>query len=91
MTPSNEPNRGARDEVQVNRKVVGAAGRSCRRMHQFGPSGPSQIAHPATVTGSTPVPYALYTHCGIGNAKIGGCWFEADHPLSDGSGNPPPG
>jgi hypothetical protein len=55
------------------------------------PAGPSQIAHPTTVTGSTPVPYTLYTHCGIDNAKIGGRWFEADHPLSDGSGNPPPG
>jgi hypothetical protein len=53
--------------------------------------GPTRTAHPATVTANRPTPYALYTHCGINDAKIGGRWFEADHPLSDGSGNPPPG
>ena len=54
-------------------------------------AGASHIVHPATVTGNAPVPYTLYTHCGIYAAKIGGRWFVADHPLSDGSGNPPPG
>jgi hypothetical protein len=38
-----------------------------------------------------PFPYTLYTHCGIGEASIGGRWFGAGHPLSDGNGNPPPG
>ena len=52
--------------------------------------------HPATATANTPAadrPAAdtLYTHCGIDEANIGGRWFEADHPLSDGNGNPPPG
>ena len=57
--------------------------------------------HPATATANrpaagtpaagTPVPYTLYTHCGIDEANISGRWFEADHPLSDGNGNPPPG
>jgi hypothetical protein len=36
-------------------------------------------------------PYALYTHCGIGEANIDGRWYEASPPLSDGSGNPPKG
>jgi len=33
----------------------------------------------------------LYTHCGIGFARIGGHWYQASPPLSDGSGNPPDG
>ncbi len=36
-------------------------------------------------------PYALYTHCGISEANIGGRWYAADTPLSDGNGNPPAG
>lgn len=55
------------------------------------PARSGQPAHPASATANTPVPYALYTHCGIDEANIGGRWFEADHPLSDGNGNPPPG
>ena len=55
------------------------------------PASPGRTAHPVTATGGAPIPYTLYTHCGIRDAKIGGRWFEADHPLSDGSGNPPPG
>jgi hypothetical protein len=35
--------------------------------------------------------YQLYTHCGIGWARIGGRWWRAEHPLSDGNGNPPAG
>ena len=37
------------------------------------------------------VPYNLYTHCGIGYARVGNRYYEATPPLSDGSGNPPPG
>ena len=37
------------------------------------------------------VPYNLYTHCGIGYAQVGNRYYEATPPLSDGSGNPPPG
>ena len=41
-----------------------------------------------------PVPYVLYTHCGIYGGDIGGAWFAADPPLveeygpPDGWGNP---
>jgi hypothetical protein len=46
------------------------------------------------VTGTTAPktqPYDLYTHCGIDEARIGNGYFEANPPLSDGSGNPPAG
>lgn len=36
-------------------------------------------------------PYELLTHCGIREARIGSTYYLADHPLSDGQGNPPPG
>lgn len=36
-------------------------------------------------------PFALYTHCGIEWAKIGGTFWRAKRLLSDGSGNPPVG
>ena len=38
-----------------------------------------------------PVPYNLYTHCGIDYVRAGNRYYEATPPLSDGSGNPPPG
>ncbi|KAF5990711.1 hypothetical protein [Streptomyces sp. WAC00263] len=45
--------------------------------------------------GATPsvrtIPFDLYTHCGIDEARIGSTYFEADPPLSDDSGNPPEG
>jgi hypothetical protein len=37
------------------------------------------------------VPYNLYTHCGIYEAKVQGHWYLATPPLSDGNGNPPAG
>ncbi len=42
-------------------------------------------------TARKPVPYSLYTHCGIDYAQVGNRSYEATPPLSDGSGNPPPG
>ena len=55
---------------------------------QASPSHPGSLA---TAAANASISYTLYTHCGIRFAKIGGRWFEADRPLSDGSGNPPPG
>jgi hypothetical protein len=49
---------------------------------------------PGTATDAvfgSPQPYTLFTHCGIDWAMIGGRWYEAARPLSDGQGNPPPG
>ncbi|PSK98023.1 hypothetical protein CLV63_10671 [Murinocardiopsis flavida] len=37
------------------------------------------------------IPFELTTHCGIDEARIGSTYFEAETPLSDGSGNPPEG
>ncbi|MEU8666271.1 hypothetical protein [Streptomyces anulatus] len=44
----------------------------------------------ATPSGRT-IPFDLSTHCGIDEARIGSTYFEAETPLSDGSGNPPEG
>ncbi|WP_314615998.1 hypothetical protein [Streptomyces stackebrandtii] len=57
---------------------------------QATPSGrtiPSVQATPSVRT----IPFDLYTHCGIDEARIGSTYFEAETPLSDGSGNPPEG
>jgi hypothetical protein len=35
--------------------------------------------------------YSLYTHCGILSITANGHTYYAQPPLSDGSGNPPPG
>jgi len=51
---------------------------------------PSHPGSPAPAAANASISYTLYTHCGIRFAKIGGRWFEAERPLSDGSGNPPP-
>lgn len=46
---------------------------------------------PPAVALANTVPYRLYTHCGIDWENIGGRWFQAQPPLSDGNGNPPAG
>ncbi|WP_327351125.1 hypothetical protein [Streptomyces sp. NBC_01304] len=53
-----------------------------------GDEGPQPVR--TTPTGRT-IPFTLSTHCGIGEIQIGSTYFEADDPLSDGSGNPPAG
>jgi hypothetical protein len=56
------------------------------------PAAPSSsTAAAARATAPKPVPYNLYTHCGIDYAQVGNRYYEATPPLSDGSGNPPPG
>ncbi|WP_327677940.1 hypothetical protein [Streptomyces sp. NBC_00467] len=37
------------------------------------------------------IAFQLYTHCGIGEARIGSTYFEAETPLSDDSAGPPEG
>lgn len=44
-----------------------------------------------TTTAVPPVPYALYTHCGIYEARVQDTLFVADQLLDDGHGNPPAG
>jgi hypothetical protein len=53
-------------------------------------SGPA-AAPAASSAAPKPVPYNLYTHCGIDYAQVGNRYYVATPPLSDGSGNPPLG
>lgn len=39
----------------------------------------------------TASPFALYTHCGINEIRLGSHYYLAETPLSDGQGNPPAG
>lgn len=64
------------------------AGYSSHTMAQPHPERPPQSA---TTASHRRVSYRLYTHCGIRWALIDGAWWQADRPLSDGSGNPPTG
>jgi hypothetical protein len=48
-------------------------------------------SNPTAVPAGATVAYQLSTHCGIGWEYIGGRWFEAQPPLSDGAGNAPQG
>lgn len=52
--------------------------------------GDGDIAVRSTPSSRT-VPYDLYTHCGIDEARVGSTYFEAVSPFADGSGNPPDG
>jgi hypothetical protein len=54
-------------------------------------TSPDRPARAAAMPAGRARPYQLYTHCGIDEARIGSQYFEAVRPLSDGSGNPPPG
>ncbi|NUT94206.1 MAG: hypothetical protein HOY78_19515 [Saccharothrix sp.] len=53
-------------------------------------TGSATTGSPTKVTGPA-VPFRLYTHCGIDEAKIGDTFYEALTPLHDGAHNPPPG
>ncbi len=55
------------------------------------PTTPARSSHVTQLAAGSSVPYRLYTHCGIDEARIGDRYFEAVHPLSDGGGNPPRG
>jgi hypothetical protein len=69
--------------------VVACGSTSSPHVMQTRPAAPKVTA--TTVAAAKPVTYDLYTHCGIDEARIGNRYFEAVHPLSDGSGNPPAG
>lgn len=58
-----------------------------------GGAGPAARVTPSVqgAPGSRTMPFELLTHCGIDEALVGGTYFEARTPLSDGSGNPPDG
>jgi hypothetical protein len=68
--------------------VVACGSTSSSHATQPRPAAPKATA---TTAAAKSLPYGLYTHCGIDEARIGNRYFEAVHPLSDGSGNPPAG
>jgi hypothetical protein len=68
--------------------VVACGSSSSLHVMQNRPPAPKATA---TTIAAKSVPYDLYTHCGIDEARIGNRYFVAAHPLSDGSGNPPAG
>ncbi|MGW2558766.1 hypothetical protein ACWCXB_05850 [Streptomyces sp. NPDC001514] len=55
-----------------------------------GDGGAAVVRRDAAASGRE-MPFDLYTHCGIDEARIGSTYFEAETPLSDGAGNPPEG
>jgi hypothetical protein len=54
-------------------------------------AAPRVTATTTAITTGQSRPYALYTHCGVSEARFAGRYYKADHPLSDGAGNPPAG
>jgi hypothetical protein len=79
--------------VVVSSAVAGVAMAACGSTPApHGPQAPPAAPKAAAVTATAkPMPYDLYTHCGIDEALIGDRYFVAVRPLSDGAGNPPAG
>jgi len=72
---------------------AGAAGvlAACASASSAAPAPVPATATAARTTAPKPVPYNLYTHCGIDYVQVGNRYYEVTPPLSDGSDNPPPG
>jgi hypothetical protein len=62
---------------------------STSTMPADGPSAVASAAGPSALDAGRP--FDLYTHCGVLGADVGGVWFAAEPPLTDGAGNPPAG
>jgi len=75
------------------RAAAAAAGAAAGAAAAFMFGGPASTNYPAQTRPSAAksVPYDLYTHCGITEARVGNRFFVAVRPLSDGAGNPPAG
>ncbi len=71
--------------------LIGAAAAGLFVAFGSGPAAPAARQQGPDRASGSPQPFRLYTHCGVGEARIGNRYFEAVHPLSDGQGNPPPG
>jgi hypothetical protein len=46
---------------------------------------------PSVQSAAAGQPFDLSTRCGVLGADVGGVWFAAEPPLTDGQGNPPEG
>lgn len=79
----------------VSACASGASSSAGRGGQQTGPTtaGATGGSAPPTApsAAANSMPYDLYTHCGIDEARISGRCYEAVTPLSDGNSNPPPG
>ena len=51
----------------------------------------SNVPTTTTTTVASGVPFDLFTHCGIYEARVQDTFFAAEQPLDDGNGNPPAG
>ena len=51
----------------------------------------SNVSTTTTTTVASGVPFDLFTHCGIYEARVQDTFFAAEQPLDDGNGNPPAG
>lgn len=69
---------------------AGSAGQQAGRT-TAGASGGAAPPPASSASAANSMPYDLYTHCGIDEARINGRFYEAAEPLSDGNSNPPPG
>lgn len=72
--------------------LIGLSG--CGDSHATANSGDQVLKQSAPSNSASSAqgqPYSLYTHCGIKWAKIRGTFWQAEHEMSDGSGNPPEG
>jgi hypothetical protein len=71
--------------IAVTAATLAAAGLSACASSQVSPGSAARASNTASAFA-----YSLYTHCGIDDANIHGRWFEAESPLTDGSGTNPP-
>lgn len=55
------------------------------------PAPQGNVPTNTTTPAVSSVPFALFTHCGIYEARVQDTFFAAVQPLDDGHGNPPAG
>ena len=74
-------------------RVIAAAGTALAMLSACAsPAAPPiEASTGPTATAVPSVPYALFTHCGIYEARVQNTFFVTDQPLNDGHGNPPAG
>lgn len=67
------------------------AGTACAHSSRAIRAGEAPRTSSPTPAAATTIPYALYTHCGIDEARIGASFYEAVDPPGGHAANPPPG
>ena len=72
---------GAAPPAVLRRMCAAGGGAKQRFDHKLG----------TTTTVASGVPFDLFHHCGIDEARVQDTFFAAEQPLDDGNGNPPAG